>query len=321
MARQWRIEYPGALYHVLSRGNGRQDIFLDDDDRNAFMEILHILADRFDIEVYAYVLMSNHYHLLLKTRQANLSNGMQWLGTVYTRGFHIRHHAGGHLFQGRFKSFLVENTAYLLQLSLYIHRNPMRAKIIDRLADYTWSSYRYYAYKKKPPPWLNIDRILEHFTSDNRHVAYRRKIQRYANEEKRIWEDVKFGLAYGSTEFIDNLKTRFLKGVADAELPQRNQLLRDLDPLELAESVAFALGLELERLRGTRRVTVHERNRRDLLIYYLRNNGQLSNQQIAALLGLTNSNVSRRVSVFKMEMDDDQRLKVDYEKLKSQIKV
>ena len=213
MARQWRIEYPGAIYHVLSRGNGRQDIFLDDDDRFAFLDLLQSLADRYEIEVYAYVLMGNHYHLLLKTQEPNLSRGMQWLGTAYTRGFHLRHHTSGHLFQGRFKSFLVENCAYLLQLSLYIHRNPIRAKIVPRLADYAWSSYRYYAYKKKAPKWLDTGLILGQFTAENRRAAYRRKIQRYAHEEKRIWEEVTYGLAYGSQAFIADLKKRFLKAL------------------------------------------------------------------------------------------------------------
>jgi len=321
MARQWRIEYPGAIYHVLSRGNGRQDIFLDDDDRFAFLDLLQSLADRYEIEVYAYVLMGNHYHLLLKTQEPNLSRGMQWLGTAYTRGFHLRHHTSGHLFQGRFKSFLVENCAYLLQLSLYIHRNPIRAKIVPRLADYAWSSYRYYAYKKKAPKWLDTGLILGQFTAENRRAAYRRKIQRYAHEEKRIWEEVTYGLAYGSQAFIADLKKRFLKDGTDVELPQRNRLLRDMDARQLAERGAIALDLDLERIKAMRRVPVLERTRRDMLIYYLWNCGRMSNQQIASLLGLTYSNISRRISVFKMEMDGDERLRDEYERLKSQIKV
>ncbi|MFC1863317.1 transposase [Thermodesulfobacteriota bacterium] len=136
MARQWRIEYPGALYHVLSRGNGRQDIFLTDDDRHLFLNLIEELSERFNIEMYAYVLMSNHYHLLLKTADAILSKAMQWLGTGYTRKFNINNHTGGHLFQGRYKCIIVENDIYILRLSCYIHRNPQRAGNIDRLAEY-----------------------------------------------------------------------------------------------------------------------------------------------------------------------------------------
>ena len=115
MARQWRIEFPGALYHVLSRGNGGQDIFHSDDDRHLFLGLLEELSERFDVEIYAYVLMNNHYHLLIKTIAANLSKAMQWFGTSFTRKFNLNNHTSGHLFQGRFKSIIVENDAYFFR--------------------------------------------------------------------------------------------------------------------------------------------------------------------------------------------------------------
>jgi REP element-mobilizing transposase RayT len=125
MDRPWRIEFEGALYHILSRGNQGQDIFLSDVDRHLFPDTLGEMADRYGIDLYAYVLMGNHYHLLLKTQHGNLSKAMQWFGTAYTRRFNISHNRSGHLFQGRFKSFIVQNDAYLSQLSCYIHRNPV----------------------------------------------------------------------------------------------------------------------------------------------------------------------------------------------------
>ena len=136
MSRAWRIEFDGALYHVLARGNARQDIFVDDRDRLLFIDLIGEMAVRFEIDVYAWVLMGNHYHLLLKTNRANLSKSMQWFGANYTQKYNIRHKRSGHLFQGRFKSFLIENDSYLMRLSCYIHRNPLRAGIIKRLADY-----------------------------------------------------------------------------------------------------------------------------------------------------------------------------------------
>jgi REP element-mobilizing transposase RayT len=111
MARQWRIEYPGTIYHVLSRGNAGQDIFHTDEDRRLFLALLDELVERFNIEAHAYVLMGNHYHLLLKTNEANLSRAMQWFGTSYTRKFNLKNCTGGHLFQGRFKSIIVENVS------------------------------------------------------------------------------------------------------------------------------------------------------------------------------------------------------------------
>lgn len=131
MARAWRIEYEGALYHVLSRGNERRDIFLDDDDRAMFLTGLAEAGERFAVDVLAYVLMGNHYHLLLRTRRANLSKAMQWLGLSYTTRFNFKQSRSGHLFQGQFKSMLVENNACLLQLSYYIHQKQFQPLAAD----------------------------------------------------------------------------------------------------------------------------------------------------------------------------------------------
>jgi putative transposase len=176
MARAWRIEFEGALYHVLSRGNQRQAIFIDDEDRLLFLGRLSEVAERFEVECYAYVLMNNHYHLLLRTRRANLSRAMQWLGVAYTSRFNLKNHCSGHLFQGRFKSMLVESDAYLLQLSYYIHRNPLRAGMVKRLADYRWSSYKAYAYGKDRPEWLNTEVILSQLmNAPDRNETYRKR--------------------------------------------------------------------------------------------------------------------------------------------------
>jgi putative transposase len=128
MARAWRIEYEGALYHVLSRGNERQNIITDDDDRNLFLNTVGEMGERFEIDIFAYVLMDNHYHLLFRTNRANLCRSMQWFGATYTKRFNLRHSRSGHLFQGRYKNMLVQNDAYLLQLSYYIHRNPLKMR-------------------------------------------------------------------------------------------------------------------------------------------------------------------------------------------------
>jgi REP element-mobilizing transposase RayT len=186
MARAWRIAFEGALYHVWSRGNERRDIFFGDEDRRRFLDALGDMAQRFEMDVFAYVLMGNHYHLLLRTARANLSRAMQWLGVTYTNRFNAKHLRSGHLYQGRFKSMLVQNDAYLLQLSYYIHRNPLRAKMVERLADYRWSSYRTYAYGQKAMGWLNTERILSQLVNaPGRHQAYRENTQKYAKEESR----------------------------------------------------------------------------------------------------------------------------------------
>ncbi|MGM0454081.1 MAG: transposase [Thermodesulfobacteriota bacterium] len=145
MGRAWRIQYPGAIYHLMSRGNDGQNIFLSEKDRLLFSDTIGEFAERFEIDIFAYLFMPNHYHLLVKTRHPNLKAAMQWLGTTYTRRFNNRNNKRGHLFQGRYRSILVEDETYFIGLSCYIHRNPLRAGIVSRLIDYPWSSYPVYA--------------------------------------------------------------------------------------------------------------------------------------------------------------------------------
>ena len=271
MARQWRIEFPGAIYHVISRGNGGQDIFLTDDDRETFLGLLEVLSGRFNIEIYAYVLMGNHYHVLLKTIEANLSKAMQWFGTTYTRKFNLNHHSNGHLFQGRFKSIIVENDAYLMRLSCYIHRNPLRAGIVDRIAEYKWSSYLFYGYKKKGPDWLKTSVILDYLSKSDLYKAYRKKMQEYAEENQSVWEDVKHGLIYGSQDFVDKLKVRYLEGEKKIELPQHNSLFREFEPEILLKEAAGMLKYDIEGIRNNQRIRLrgNEKEKWDMLIYVL----------------------------------------------------
>ncbi|MCP4252845.1 MAG: transposase [Candidatus Scalindua sp.] len=197
MTRPLRIEYEGAFYHVLSRGNERKEIFRDDKDRSLFIEILGEMSARFSVDIFAYVLMDNHYHLLLRTNRANISKSIQWLGVTYTRRFNIKHRRSGHLFQGRFKSFLIENDKYLLILSCYIHRNPLRAGIVRRLVDYQWSSYKIYAYGKPSHSWLMTDVLFSQISGKDKSRGYKEIVQDYSKEEKRVWEDLRHGLLFG----------------------------------------------------------------------------------------------------------------------------
>ena len=321
MARQWRIEYPDALYHVISRGNARQDIFFTDNDRRLFLDLICEFSERFNIEVYAYVLMGNHYHLLLKTPDANLSKGMQWFGTTYTRRFNLTNNQSGHLFQGRFKSIIIENDAYLLRLSCYIHRNPLRAGIVDRLAEFKWSSYHYYSYRKKVPTWLKTELILDQVSGQDKNRAYRRKVQQYADESGSIWEDVHHGLVYGSEDFLNDLKSRFLLKQKDVELTQHNKLFQDVDPKRILQSASEVLHIDLDSVCKSRRISRNERDQRYFLIYLLWESGRFGNRQIGSLLGVNYSNVSRRISEFRRKLDKDRGFKKKYQILKAQIKV
>lgn len=322
MARQWRIEYENALYHILSRGNEQRTIVKDDNDRDRFLEVLGRMCDRFGIELYAYVVMDNHYHLLLRTPSANLSKSMQWFAGTYTRYFNIQHGRSGHLFQGRFKSFLIENDTYLLQLSYYIHRNPLRAGIVKRLADYRWSSYGAYAYNRKKPDWLKTDRVLSLFGSQDKREAYRVACQAYAQEETKIWEEVKHGLLMGSQEFIETIRGKFLPGgKASAAIPQQKQVLRNRNIQELLTRASQILNCDIQEFIGCRRIKQADKQNRDLLLYFLYDTGWYVNSEIGAQFGLTYSTVSRRVDIIRSAIEKDKSLQKHFNKFKSIIKL
>ena len=155
MARPLRIEFPGAVYHVTARGDRREPIFVDDEDRIALLEVVGQALSRFDAEALAYCLMGNHYHFVLHTRQANLSLLMRHINGVYTQTYNRRHDKVGHLFQGRFKAIIVDRDAYLLEVCRYVDLNPVRARMVKKPAAWTWSSYQAHAGLAEVPIWLD----------------------------------------------------------------------------------------------------------------------------------------------------------------------
>ncbi len=150
MSRPQRIEFEDAYYHVMNRGARRCDIFDDDIDRRSFLDILGEASQRFSLEVHAYCLMNNHYHLLLKTPRGNLSRIMRHINGVYTQRYNRRRKVDGSLFRGRYKAILVDSDSYLLHLSKYIHLNPLSANMVSSLEEYTWSSYLAYISHSAP---------------------------------------------------------------------------------------------------------------------------------------------------------------------------
>ena len=322
MARAWRIEYDGALYHVLSRGNESQNIFINNDDRELFLATVADMSERFEIDIYAYVLMDNHYHLLFRTNRANLCRSMQWFGATYTKRFNLRHNRSGHLFQGRFKNMLVQNEAYLLQLSYYIHRNPLRAGMVRRLADYKWSSYRVYAYGKNKQNWLNTKSILSQFINvQDANLAYREAVQKYAKEEQRVWEDLRHGIFVGTERFVKKLKKRYLPDIPHAELPAQRRVVKDRNLETVLKKAAGILKLDLDLCRKSARISKTAKTDRDLLIYIGWRLGVATNQQIGERFGLTYSAVSQRVKITKENLKKDRALAKKFEQIKSTIKI
>lgn len=321
MARPWRIEYEGAYYHVLSRGNEGRDIFNDDKDRTLFIDTLGEVSDRFSVDIFAFVLISNHYHLLLRTNHANLSKAMQWLGVTYTRRFNNRHCRSGHLFQGRFKSIVVENDAYVVELSCYIHRNPLRAGIVKRLIDYKWSTYSVYAYGRKASDWLKTDLILSFFSGDDYHKAYREKVQRYAGEEKLLWEDFRHGLIIGTHQFVDMVKSKYVSERPHPEVPQQRGLIGRIDTKMILNKGSQLLRCDMARFREVSRLYGEDKENRDLLVYLLWQRGAFTNAEIGGIFGVTYTAVSHIVKKVKGQLRTDRNYGRKYELLNSQIKM
>src|SRR5581483_4509136 len=191
MTRPLRLEYPGALFHVLSRGNAKQDIFLDDRDRRRFLDLLGQCVTRFEWIAYAYALMPNHFHLAIQLTCESLSRGMQWLNGQYASAFNRRHARIGHVLQGRFKSLLVDKETYYLELLRYIVLNPVRAGIVARPEDSRWTSYGATIGSMPAPEWLAVDDALLRFGPDRDYAraSYRSFVQAGIGVDHPCWKD------------------------------------------------------------------------------------------------------------------------------------
>jgi REP element-mobilizing transposase RayT len=213
MARPLRIQYEGALYHVLSRGDRREAIFLEEADRDGFLDCLGPACGKTGWQVHAYCLMSNHFHLVLETPQANLAVGMKWLLGTYTQRFNRRHRLSGHLFQGRYKAQLIDERSggYLRTACDYVHLNPVRAGLVSAeagLESYRWSSYPAYRRPKLRPGWLRVDRLFGEHGLQGDGPATRREFERRmrmarGEAEARQTEVLRRGWQIGAEDFCD----------------------------------------------------------------------------------------------------------------------
>jgi REP element-mobilizing transposase RayT/DNA-binding CsgD family transcriptional regulator len=204
MTRPLRIEYAGALYHVTSRGDRQENIYLDDLDREDWLAVLAQTCDRFNWLIHAYCQMTNHYHLLVETVDANLSRGMRQLNGVYTQHFNLRHNQVGHLFQGRYKAILVQRDSYLLELSRYVVLNPLRARMIKRIEQWPWSSYPAIMGSSPVPDWLDADWLLGQFGI--RRTRARQKYAEFVMQGKGLpspLDTVRGQLFLGDDEFVE----------------------------------------------------------------------------------------------------------------------
>ena len=290
MARPLRLEFAGALYHLTSRGDHRDKIFLDDEDRRTFLDLLgkEILQQHWIC--YAYCLMENHYHLLIETPEPNLVRGMRRLNGVYTQAFNRRHGRVGHVFQGRYKAILVDKENYLLELCRYIVLNPVRAKIVTTVEKWPWSSYRATAGETMPPKWLAADQVVSFFSG--RRSSYRRFVSEGITQGS-IWEHLNGQIYLGEEEFLGRMQNiveqRAARGIAKA---QRKPITPSVD--EIVNTVGSAYGISASQVLNRNHVEAYW-----LAAYLMRRVGNLPLADVARRVGVSPARISQIQTKFE----------------------
>jgi putative transposase len=282
MARPLRIEFPGAVYHVTSRGDRREAIFDDDADRHAFLNVVAQATERFDAAILAYCLMDNHYHLVIHTRRGNLSRFMQQLNGVYTQAYNRRHRKVGHLFQGRFKGILVDENAYLLEVCRYVDLNPVRARMVRDPGNWRWSSYSAHTGNAVSPDWLDTPAVHGYLLgrdaitlADRRRAALRYAALVAAGKGVKLWDEALAQQIYlGDAEFIERMQALIENDAGNAKDIPRLQRRVQTKPIDYY----------LKRNKD-----------RDAGICEAITKGQHSMTDVGKALGLTVSRVSRIV--------------------------
>jgi REP element-mobilizing transposase RayT len=233
MARPLRIEFPGAFYHVIQRGMERKDIFASDNDKKKFLSYLNAAHMSYRAVFHAYVLMNNHYHLILETPHAPLSKIMHYINSSYAIYFNIKRRRSGPLYQGRFKAFLVQQDEYLHYLSCYVHLNPVRAGLVKSPGEYAFSSYNVFTSDTKPPAWLNTSPILSMFDkreSKAKNMYRRFVIENIGREKDIIRQNTQKGLLLGNDNFFAYIKEKFIDAQEDSEIPILKEIKVKIEP-------------------------------------------------------------------------------------------
>lgn len=220
MTRPLRLEFESALYHITSRGDRREKIYLTDADRHGFVSLLAGVCEKYNWYCHAYCLMGNHYHLLIETPEANLAKGMRQLNGVYSQQFNQRNRRCGHVFQGRYKSILVDKEGYLLELARYIVLNPVRAGLVRNAQEWPWSSFRATIDLEKKPDWLHVDWLLSTFgRSKSDAIAQYKDFVVDGLRLPPIWENLKQQIYLGDTDFVERMHQHIDRGIDLSEIP------------------------------------------------------------------------------------------------------
>jgi len=334
MARSLRIQYEGAIYHVFSRGHRADRIFKNEGDKKKFLEKLIEVIEKYHIDIHCYVLMNTHYHLLISTPYANLSRAMHQLNTSYSNWFKAKYKLIGSLFQGRFKSILVEAEDYMIVLSAYIHLNPVRSGQVKRPEEYIWSSFRAYTTgegidtkdgrvtlkRGLPSSYLCTDNLLEMF-SGNRE-SYRSYVYSWLNREGDMDKEEIYGkyTVIGSDEFRKGILSQIGFSASPSELREKPELinLKRFKADEIRNIIMRIFGVSEDEVYSKKRGNVY----RKLYLFALRCHSNLSLKEIGDLFKMDYSAVSKEVCRFiqASKHERDEKLGSMVEKLKKKLR-
>ena len=313
MTRPLRIQYPGAFYHITSRGNDRKAIFKSNADRQRFLSYLESAYDRYGAVLHVHCLMDNHYHLLLETPLANLSQILHHINGAYTAYFNTKRKRSGHLFQGRYRAIVVEKDTYCQELSRYIHLNPVRAGLVDKPSEYRWSSYSYYIGKERKPAWLTTESVLGYFGQDESSARknYRKFVETAVGlDTKAPLEEVFASTFLGSEKFIAWAKKNLIdRSKADTRnIPVLKQMVDKPSLKEIQQTIESIIGKD-------------HPFRKALSIYMSHQYGGFRLKEIGVYYGMRGSAVSQSSRRFKQKIARDRELRKAVAEIARQLRV
>ena len=291
MARPYRLQAEDCFYHITSRGNGRKKIFLNNTDFEKFLEYILKAKERYDFYLLAYVLMSNHYHLLIKTTKPNLSGIMHYINGSYTTYSNVKRRKTGHLFQGRYKSLVIDEDSYFQELTRYIHLNPVRAKMVKNPEDYRWSSYNAYVGRKRKDRYIDKEEIRKYLGMESKNYRFFVLNGMLTGEkEDDIFRDVYGGFLLGKAQFIKE-KLKELKTQAESDkISYSKELHLGIEPGVIIEEVARRFKKNPQDLIDSKKRPAIEKQ---AAIYLIRRHTGLTNGEIGKIFKMKAQAVSK----------------------------
>jgi putative transposase len=318
MARQPRIEFKGACYHVMSRGDKREVIFQDDDDRRKFLEKTAEAVDKFNLKVLCYVLMDDHFHLLIETPEGNLSRCMHHVNSSYSNWFKSKYDIKGSVFQGRYRATLVEKNGYLLMLSAYIHLNPVRAGVVKKPENYRWSSFKRYVESDKKDRWLNTQELLNRVS--NRRQGYRKYVYELLEQDDKIRRQDIYGFhsIVGGESFRKRVARKIEVDLRKSEIREKPALksLRRLQPDDIARIISRRFNIKKELLVKRKKGNVYKK----LFLYGLKKYSDLRLREIGEIVDMDYVAVSQMVRRFVVESVDNNEIKLMIDRFERELK-